>query len=146
MNGSIKNEQHFDWSESSTADTKDHTNEHKLGVMQDATKGLIIKEFVSVSPKCDSYNVHTVDKHKQNCKKMKGISKVVVKKEIKHADFVNTLNSNQILKRDNVNFKSFNHQVYTITQSKIAVTSFYDKMHLIDSIHTVQFGYDPVGD
>ena len=130
--------------ESNRVDVKDLTNEEKLGVVKEETKGLIIKEFVSVSPKCYRYNVHTVDKHKQNCKKMKGINKVVIKKEIKHEDFVNTLNSNHILKRDNVNFRSFNHQVYTITQSKIALTSFYDRMHLMDSIHTVQFGYDPL--
>ena len=110
-----ENKQHFDLAESSRADMKDHTNEKKLGAMKDETKGLIIKEFVSVSPKCYSYNVHTVDKHKQNCKKMKGINKVVIKKEIKHEDFVNILNSNQIIKKDNVNFRSFNHQVYTIT-------------------------------
>ena len=46
---------------------------------------------------------------------MKGINKVVIKKEIKHEDFVNILNSNQIIKKDHVNFRSFNHQVYTIT-------------------------------
>jgi GMP synthase PP-ATPase subunit len=137
--------QHFDLADSSRADMQDHTNEKKLGAMKDETKGLIIKEFVAVKPKCYNYNVHTVDKHKQNCKKMKGVSKVVVKKEIKHEDFVNNLNSNQLIQRDFVNVRSFSHQVYTITQSKIASTSFYDKAHLIDSIHNVQFGYDPLG-
>ena len=121
---------------------KDQTNEKKLGAIKDETKGLIISEFVSVSPKCYSYNVHTVDKHKTK----NSFHKVVIKKEIRHEDFVNTLNSNQIFKRDHVNFRSVAHQVYTITQSKIAFTSFYGKMHLIDSIHTVPYGYDPVGD
>ena len=64
-----ENKQHFDLAESSRADMKNQTNEKKLGAMKDETKGLIIKEFVSVSPKCYSYNVHTVDKQKKNCKK-----------------------------------------------------------------------------
>ena len=76
-----ENKQHFDLAESNRVDTKDLTNENKLGAMKDETKGLIIKEFVSVRPKCYSYSVHTVDKQKQNCNNMKGINKVVLRKK-----------------------------------------------------------------
>ena len=72
------------WAESTRDDLKDPTIYKKLGAMQDESKGLIITEFVSVSPQCYSYNVQNDDNQLNTSKKMKGISKVVIKKEITH--------------------------------------------------------------
>jgi hypothetical protein len=48
------NKQHLHLAESNRADMKDLTNDKKFEAMIDETKGLIIREFVRVSPKCYS--------------------------------------------------------------------------------------------
>ena len=73
---------------------------------------------------------------------MKGVSKPVVKNEIDHSDYVNVLETNDTIKRDVVSIRSFDHQLYTYrTKDKVALTSYDDKMYMIDGINRVPFGY-----
>jgi hypothetical protein len=46
-----------------------------------------------------------------------------------------------VVKKDVVSLQSFNHQIYTYKRSKIALTSFYDKMCMLNSNDCVPFGY-----
>ena len=39
-----------------------------------------------------------------------------------------------------MSFRSYNHEVFTILNNKIALSSFYDKMKMIDSVNNVPFG------
>ena len=71
-------------------------------------------------------------------KTFKGESKVVVKKEIKHDDYVHAIETNEALRKEVVSISSFSHQLYSFKQQKIALTLFYDKMKMIDNI-----GYNP---
>ena len=103
---------------------------------------MIITEFVSLSPKVYSYEYIGVDGKLVGSRKLKGMSKVVVKKEIKHDDFKDVLYTNKtISKKTTTTFRPFNHQVYTITQDKIALTSMYDKGRLIDQVNILPYGY-----
>ena len=61
-----------------------------------------------------------------NKKKLKGVSKVVVKHKIKHDDYINTMNTNKQVKKKVISIRSFDHQIYTIKNKKIALSSFYD--------------------
>jgi hypothetical protein len=72
---------------------------------------------------------------------MKGVSKVVVKKEITHKDYQDVIDTNIPLIKNVTSIRSFNHQLYTFKQPKVALTSFYDKMKMIDAINCVPFGY-----
>jgi hypothetical protein len=72
---------------------------------------------------------------------LKGVSKVVVKKEIKHENYVQVLETSVPIKKDVVRITSKNHQLQTITNNKTALTNFYDKQVMLDSINCVPFGY-----
>ena len=73
----------------------------------------------------------------ENVKKLKGVSKAVVKNEITHDDYGKVL----AISKKVTSLRSFNHQLYTIQQEKIALTAWYDKMAMLDRIHCVPFGY-----
>ena len=77
----------------------------------------------------------------KNKKTLKGVSKVVVKKEIGHKDYQEVLNDNIPKARIVTSFRSFKHEVYTYRESKVALTSFYDKMVMTDSINCHPSGY-----
>ena len=74
-------------------------------------------------------------------KNAKGVSKPVLNKNITHNDYVKVLNSGEPISIDVVGIRSFNHQLYTVKQNKIVLTSCYDKMRILDTINCVPFGY-----
>ena len=74
---------------------------------------------------------------------LKGVSTIVVENEIKDQDYKDALEKGTIAKRDVTSLRSFDNQVYTYTQNKVALTSHYDKMRMINAIDCVPFGYNP---
>ena len=125
---------------------KDNTNIKALGKFKDEMNSLIIKEFLALSPKVYSIiHQHVDDKNEYhenyNKKTLKGVSKVVVKKEIKHENYVQVLETSVPIKKDVVRITSKNHQLQTITNNKTTLTNFYDKQVMLDSINCVPFGY-----
>ena len=119
------NKQHFDLSDSK-----------ELGMFKDELKRMPMKEFTALT--CKAYSFQGVS---ENAKKLKGISKVVVKKEITHNDYNTVLETGESIKRDVVGFRSFEHQVYTVKTNKTALTAYYDKMYMIDKNNCVPYGY-----
>ena len=96
-----QNKQHFDLSDSARADMKDNTNKKVLGKFKDEMGSLLIKEFTALNPKVYSIIHQHEDENKvfhenYNKKTCKGVSKVVVKKEINHNDYQEVLNTNKI--------------------------------------------------
>ena len=86
-----------------------------------------------------AYEQNEIEIH--NKKTLKGVSKVVVKKEITHNDYVNVLNTNNPISKTVTSIRSFDHQLYTTKVDKVALTSFYDKMCMINKITCRPFGY-----
>ena len=76
-----------------------------------------------------------------NTTKFKDVSKAVVKNNIKHTDYVEVLKTNKPISRDVVGIRSFGHEIYTYTQNKVALTSYYDKMFMSDGNTCTPFGY-----
>jgi hypothetical protein len=76
-------------------------------------------------------------------KKCKGVSKVVVKKGLNHEDYDQVLATSRSKDAKVMGIRSFDHQLYTVEQNKTALTSWYDKMVMTDSINCHPFGYDP---
>ena len=64
----------------------------------------------------------------ENKKVLKGVSKVVVKKEITHENYIDVLTTNIPLTKNITSIRSHNQQLYTTAQNKVALTSYYDKM------------------
>ena len=65
---------------------------------------------------------------------------MVVKNEISHNDYINTMKTNNQVKKNVIALRSFDHQIYTIKNEKIALNSFYDKMIMNNSIDCVPYG------
>ena len=89
--------------------------------MKDENNDLIVKEFLALNPKVYSFIHDKYDDKKDkvienyNSKKLKGVNKAVVKKQITHKDFKTTLETNK-KKREVARIPSFNHDVYTYQQ------------------------------
>jgi hypothetical protein len=80
-----ENKNHFDLSDSFNLENHDNTNKKVLGMFKDELCSLPMKEFTALNPKVYSFtNVShpEFEKGKDNFKKLKGVSKVVVKNEI----------------------------------------------------------------
>ena len=58
-----------------------------------------------------------------NTKKLKGISKAVVMNNIQNDDYKEVLETNIPINRDVVSIRSFQHQLYTYKQNKVALTA-----------------------
>ncbi len=142
-----QNSHYFDLSDSQNPELKDNTNKKVLGVFKDECNSLIIKEFTALNPKVYSFVHHKWDKDKNkyddnhNKKTLKGISKAVVKKDINNDNYLEVLKTNEPIKKEVVGIRSFNHQLFTVQQNKVALTSWYDKMCMIDGNNNVPFGY-----
>ena len=109
------NREHFDLSETMNpkmAWLKDDTNKKRLGCMKDENNGYMMKEWTAVSPKVYSAIADTRDKENHNTKKIKGVSKAVVKKQITHQDFNTTIATNNVIKRNVTRIGSVKHNVY----------------------------------
>ena len=107
---------------------------------------LIIQDLIALNPKVHSMKHDPIkdeeeDKMITNTKRAKGVSKNTVKKEITHEDYVAVLETNTPLEKTAMGIRSSDHQLYTFTQSKKALTSFYDKMVMVDEVACVPFGY-----
>ena len=137
------NKNYFDLSESLRPDLKDNTNKKVLGKFKDENNSLLITDFLALNPKVYSFKYQDkLDSQEvKNKKTLKGVSKVVVKKEIKHQDYETVLNTDKPINKTVTSIRSFNHQLFTYVQNKTALTSYYDKMKMTDRNTCIPFGY-----
>ena len=101
---------------------KDNRNKKVLGKFKDEMGSLLIKEFTALNPKVYSIIHQQEDENKvfhekYSKKTCKGVSKVVVKKEINHNDYQEVLNTNQSKDRTVSSIRSCDHQLYTYEQT-----------------------------
>ena len=97
-----ENRQHFDLSDSLNTDIKNNDNKKVIGKFKDELRSLPMKEWTALNPKVYSFtNVSHKDfeKGKDNFKKLKGISRVVVKNEITHEDYNKVLKDGKSIKK-----------------------------------------------
>ena len=94
-------------------------------------------------PELYVYNKNNKDKSlmKDTDRKLKGVSKTVVQNQINHENYMQVLKDNEPIRRDVESIRSFNHQLYSYKTNKVALTSFYDKMEMVDEIKNVPYGY-----
>ena len=82
---------------------------------------------------------------KQKIQKIKGVSKVVVKEEISHSNYLDIINEKEAtINKDVTTLRSFNHQTYTLVQNNVALIGFYDKMKMIKNIDNEPYGFNPL--
>ena len=54
---------------------------------------------------------------------------------------ISVLNTDNKEIRSVCSIRSFNHQLFTYVQDKVALTSWYDKLNMIDNNTCVPYGY-----
>jgi hypothetical protein len=120
----------------------DETNKKVIGKFKDVTSSKVIKEFVGIRAKMYSYR--TDDEHVE--KKANGIKKSVVEREIKFDDYKRSLfgtSKEDMQQTTSFNtIRSYQHELFSITQNKIGLCSFDDKRYILDdNISTYAYGH-----
>jgi hypothetical protein len=126
-------------------DTSDYPTDHFLhstknkkviGLMKDETCGRPIAEFVGLRSKM--YSIKCGD---NEMKRAKGISRAVVKKEISHEDYRETLFRGTLMEHQMTLFRSIRHDIFTVNMNKISLSAYDDKRFVCDDgIHTLAYG------
>lgn len=118
----------------------DGSNNKVIGKFKDEAKGDDIKMFVGLRAKCYAL----VKNSNGESKKSKGVKKDVVKNQITCNDYLRTLrmeHENKFTRGFN-QLRSYNHQIYTIHQTKVALSPYDDKRHLMDDgITSLAYGH-----
>ena len=98
----------------------------------------MIEEFIGLRSKMYSLKFSS-DKEE---KKAKGIVKAVVKKDLSHDLYKDTLlNAGQKHSQMNV-IRSMNHKIYTMSINKISLSAYDDKRYLLeDGISSYAYGH-----
>jgi len=135
------NKHHFDLSDCKIPELKDDANKKVLAKFKLEIDFMI--EFLALNPKVYSIKYYDTLENIEvkNKKTLKGVSKTTVKKEICHADYVNVLTTDKTESRNVCSIRSFNHELFTFVQEKVALTSYYDKMKMLDYNTCVPFGF-----
>ena len=107
-----------------------------LGKFKSEVGSKIITEFVALSPKSYCYKYCS-----KEIKKAKGVSLSISDKTMDFLDSKRVLDSNQPQTRTIYGIRSFNQQLYTTCEDKIVLTSFYDKLKMLNSIDCEPFGF-----
>lgn len=113
-------------------------NKKKLGLFKDEVNSEIITSYCGLRSKMYCVRTGRIDK----MKKAKGVNKNVLKREICFDDYVNCLKNSCIIVKDQKSFRTKLHNVFTIQQSKIALSPFDDKRHILENgIDTLAHGH-----
>ena len=131
--------QNSDYSEDSKF--YDKTNKKVIGKFKDEAAGKIIKEFIGLGSKMYSY----VKDNDENSKTAKGIKKIVIKKDIKHEDYKNTLFNNKQMYHTMKTIRSDHHQLGSYELNKVSLSCFDDKRYIHDNgITSYAYGHHKI--
>ena len=119
--------------------SKDHflfseVNKKVIGKFKDETGGLPIVEWIGLRAKM--YSMMTDDGKEK--KTGKGIKKSVLKKKIRHQDFKDCLMEKREFQHSMMNFRSKQHQLFTVKQTKKSLSPFDDKRYILEDGYTTR--------
>ena len=106
-------------------------NKKVIGKFKDEAAGKPILEFVGLKSKMYSYKIED-----NEYKKAKGVKKLVVKKEIKHSDYLDVLFNNKTMHHQMNTIRSESHQINSYHLNKISLSPYDDKIYLLDDAIT----------
>ena len=113
-------------------------NKKKLGLLKDEANGKIVTNFVGLRSKMYAYKVQDG----KVVKKSKGVKTNVVKNKIGFEDYLNCLKNFGAQTVSQRTIRSYAHNVFSIQQSKIALSPKDDKRYLIPgSFDTLPWGH-----
>ena len=106
-----------------------NTNKKIIGKFKDEACGIPITEFVSLKSKMYSY----VKDNEKDGKTAKSIKKNVIKNNIKHEDYKNTLINNEQMHHKIKTIRSQKHQLGSYEITKVSLSCFDDKCYIHDN-------------
>ena len=113
-------------------------NKKVPGLMKDENNGAIMTEFVGLRAKMYAVRVNG----KKDTKKAKGVKSNVVARTITFDDYTRCLNDEIEMTRQQSCIRSKLHKVYTISETKIALSPYDDKRYVVpDSTDTLPWGH-----
>ena len=114
----------------------DETNRKLLGKFKDETASVPIVEFVGLRSKMYSFNTE-----EHECKKAKGVKNSVVRRKMRHQDYLKTLNHQTRSVARMRAIRSTNHRVTSCEINKIGLSCYDDKRYIMeDGKATLAFG------
>ncbi|KYN39296.1 hypothetical protein ALC56_06320 [Trachymyrmex septentrionalis] len=126
-----------DYPERSAYDTP-RVNNKIPGLMKDENGGAIMTEFIGLKAKM--YALRVIGK--SDTKRIKGVKKNVVAKTITFDDYARCLNDVTILSRRQSCIRSTLHEIYTVSELKLALSPYDDKRYVIpESVTTLPWGH-----
>lgn len=115
-------------------------NKKKPGFFKDELNGKIMTAFVGLRSKMYAFKCDGVE-----TKKAKGVKKYVLRKNVQFSDFVDCIQQESVLVREQNSFRSKKHTVFSVRQAKIALSPFDDKRFVLaDNIHTLPWGHSDI--
>jgi len=129
-------------------DTSDYSIDNAYGIslvnkkvsslMKDENNGAIMTEFVGLRAKMCALHADG----KKDTKKVKGVKSNVVARTITFDDYTRCLQNEIEMTRTQSCIRSKLHEVYTISESKIALSPYDDKRYIVpDSTDTLPWGH-----
>ncbi|XP_070149772.1 uncharacterized protein [Polyergus mexicanus] len=129
-------------------DTSDYPANNAYGIplenkkvpdlMKDENNGAIMTEFVGLRAKMYALRVNS----KKDIKKVKGVKRNVVARTITFDDYTRCLRDDIEMTRQQSCIRSKLHEVYTISETKIALSPHDDKRYIVpDSTDTLPWGH-----
>ena len=116
----------------------DKTNKKVIGKFKDEAAGVPIVEFIGLRSKMYSY----MKDNQKGGKTAKGIKKNIIKNNIKHEDYKETLLSNQQMHHTMKTIRSKNHQLGSYEINKVSLSCFDDKRYISkDGIKSFAYGH-----
>ena len=113
-------------------------NEKKIGKMKDEMGGIPILEFVGLRSKMYSFRWSLLD----YIMKLKGIPTAIVQKELTFGKYKQSLLNQKETVTEMKLFRSNNHHVTTVLQSKVSLSCFDDKRYILhDGVTTLAHGH-----
>lgn len=113
-------------------------NKKVPGLFKDELNGNILTEFVGLRSKMYCVKCSELEK----MKKAKGIKKYVLNKKITFNDYLDCIKNNCTIIREQNTFRSKNHTVFSVRQSKIALSPLDNKRYILDdNINTLPWGH-----
>ena len=106
-----------------------NANKKIIGKFKDEACGIPITEFIGLKSKMYSY----VKDNEKGGKTAKGIKKNVIKNNIKHEDYKNTLINNEQMHHKVRTIRSQRHQLGSYEINKVSLSCFDDKRYIHDN-------------
>ena len=115
------------------------TNKKVIGKFKDEAAGVPVCEFVGLRSKMYSY---IKDNQKGEQKTAKGIKKNIIKNNIKHINYKETLFNKKQMHHKMKTIRSQNHQLRSYEINKVSLSCYDDKRYILeDGIHTYAHGH-----